>query len=175
WADSGWPDFAMYYPIFAAAPDAVIYGAGLPRSAVQDALQTPLSQHPLASRYGLDVPPSEAEQETREAMQDAAHCGALPAEMLPVMVDAQRLRDMMLAHVTLTALSDTGGPVAVITGNGHARADWGVPALLAHAAPRTVVFTLLQAEPEGTVPGGGDLTLASPAPERGDPCAVFAD
>ncbi|WP_372837353.1 ChaN family lipoprotein, partial [Puniceibacterium confluentis] len=30
WADSGWPDFSMYYPIFVAA-HARVYGAALPR------------------------------------------------------------------------------------------------------------------------------------------------
>ena len=27
WAESGWPDFTMYYPVFAAAPEARILGA----------------------------------------------------------------------------------------------------------------------------------------------------
>ncbi|MEC7965859.1 MAG: ChaN family lipoprotein, partial [Pseudomonadota bacterium] len=32
WADSGWPDFQIYAPVFAAAPMAQLYGAGLPRA-----------------------------------------------------------------------------------------------------------------------------------------------
>ena len=35
WQDSGWPDFAMYHPIFTAAPDAALYGAALPRDRVR--------------------------------------------------------------------------------------------------------------------------------------------
>ncbi|MDX1781946.1 MAG: ChaN family lipoprotein, partial [Thalassovita sp.] len=27
WSDSGWPDFAMYYQVMQAAPDAAIFGA----------------------------------------------------------------------------------------------------------------------------------------------------
>jgi uncharacterized iron-regulated protein len=34
WQDSGWPDFAMYYPIFSSAPDAAIFGGALPRETV---------------------------------------------------------------------------------------------------------------------------------------------
>jgi uncharacterized iron-regulated protein len=30
WAESGWPDFSMYHPIFTAAPEAAIYGALVP-------------------------------------------------------------------------------------------------------------------------------------------------
>ncbi|QUJ76601.1 ChaN family lipoprotein [Sulfitobacter albidus] len=175
WESSGWPDFAMYHPIFRAAPDAALYGAGVPRAQVRRALERPLAENPLSARYGLDRPAPQAEQAQREAGQDAAHCGMLPAEMLPVMVDAQRLRDMTLADAALRALDETGGPVVVITGNGHARLDWGAPALVVRAAPEVSVFSLLQGEAGGTPPGGGSLTLDAPAPASGDPCAAFRD
>jgi hypothetical protein len=44
--------------------------------------------------------------------------------------------------------------VVIITGNGHARTDWGVPALLAVAAPDVTVFALgqFEAEPVSQVP-----------------------
>ena len=173
WSDTAWPSFDMYFPIFAAAPDAVIYGAGVPRDALRSAMQTPLSEHPQAALFGLDQPADATEQSAREALQASAHCGALPEEMLPVMVDMQRLRDMTLADVSLRALRATGGPVVVITGNGHARMDWGMPALLAVAAPDVSVFALAQGEDGGDVQGGFALTLDAPAPARGDPCAAF--
>lgn len=175
WADSGWPAFEMYFPIFAAAPEAQIYGAGVPRDVLRAQVQRPLAQHPLAGAYGLDRAPDPQEQAAREAMQAAAHCDALPEEMLPVMVDAQRLRDMTLADAALRALRDTGGPVAVITGNGHARADWGVPALLAHAGSGVAVFALGQSEAGQGVSGTFSLTLDAARPDRDDPCAAFAD
>ncbi|MEQ6204631.1 ChaN family lipoprotein [Sulfitobacter sp. HNIBRBA2951] len=173
WSGTAWPSFDMYYPIFAASPDAVIYGAGVPRSELRRALEAPLADHPLAQRFGSDTAPDGSLQTAREAVQAAAHCGALPEEMLPVMVDAQRLRDMTLADVSLRALRATGGPVVVITGNGHARAAWGVPALIATAAPDVAVFTLAQGEDGADVQGAFSLTLDAPAPERGDPCAAF--
>jgi hypothetical protein len=84
-----------------------------------------------AARFGLTEALDPDEQAAREAEQQEAHCNALPEEILPGFVEAQRLRDAALAEAALAALADTGGPVVVVTGNGHARADWGVPALLA--------------------------------------------
>ena len=173
WSQSGWPSFDMYYPIFAATPDAAIYGAGVTRAALMAQLETPLTEHPRAAQFGLDSAADPAEQAAREALQARAHCDALPEEVLPMMVDAQRLRDLELADVALRALRDTGGPVVVITGNGHARTDWGMPALLALAAPDVVLFALAQGEEGAAVSGGFALTLDAPAPERGDLCAAF--
>lgn len=176
WADSGWPDFSMYYPIFAAAPEAVHFGAQLPRGAARAAMGQSLADAfgEGAARFGLDQPLPDAQQQKREALQMAAHCDALPAEILPGMVDIQRLRDARLAAAALEALEATGGPVAVITGNGHARKDWGAPALLALAAPDVAILALGQGENDGTAPDGGfDLTESAPAVERPDPCEAF--
>ncbi len=173
WSETAWPSFDMYYPIFAAAPKAVIFGAGITRTELQVLLEQPLDEHPLATKFGLDVMPDAVEQTAREALQAEAHCDALPEQLLPTMVDAQRFRDISLADVALQALERLGGPVVVLTGNGHARADWGMPALVANAAPEVEVFALAQGEDGADVRGGFSLTLDAPSPERGDPCATF--
>jgi uncharacterized iron-regulated protein len=103
----------------------------------------------------------------------AAHCDALPPEMLPVMVSIQRLRDARLAQVALQAFKDTGGPIAVVTGNGHARRDWGAPAVLEHADPSIEIFALGQGEGEDAPPGTFDVVKNAPPPERSDPCESF--
>lgn len=174
WDAGGWPDFSMYYPIFAAAPDAAYYGAGLPREAARAVMDRPLADvfGPGAAAFGLDAPLSAEEQAGREALQAAAHCDALPEEMLPAMVDIQRLRDAMIARTARDALEATGGPVVVITGNGHARGDWGAPALLSRAAPEVAVATLGQGETGFGAPDGAfDAVEMSPGVDRGDPCA----
>ena len=74
---------------------------------------------PSAGFYALDKPLPPEQQEEREALQAAAHCDALPDDMLPVMVGIQRLRDARLAETALEALAMHGAPVVVITGNGH--------------------------------------------------------
>jgi uncharacterized iron-regulated protein len=175
WSATEWPSLDMYYQIFTAAPKAAIFGAGVPRDALRGQWGKPLAQHPLAQKFGLGVPLAPQMQSDREALQSDAHCGALPEEMLPMMVDAQRIRDVALANAVMQALSAVGAPVVVITGNGHARGDWGMPALLQQTVPQISVFSLAQAENGGDVSGGFDLTLSSVAPDREDPCAAFAD
>ncbi|WP_262386414.1 hypothetical protein ROLI_036100 [Roseobacter fucihabitans] len=176
WETSGWPDFAMYYPIFAAAPDAAIYGAGVPREQVRALMEAPLEEAlgvQDAQRFGLDAPLPPEHQNQREELQRIAHCDALPKDLLPMMVSVQRLRDAVLARTALQALRDTGGPVVVITGNGHARADWGAPFLLQQASPDTAVFSIGQGE-GGRMPDGGfDSTVDGSEVNRGDPCDAF--
>ena len=102
-----------------------------------------------------------------------AHCDALPEDILPGMVEAQRLRDAALARAVLAAMAETGGPVAVITGNGHARRDWGLPRMLARAAPDLTLVSIgqFEAPPEDDPPF--DLWLVTTPAPRDDPCAAF--
>ena len=175
WADSGWPDFAMYYPLFAAAPEAAIHGAAVPRAAARAAMQAGIADSfgDDAVDYGLTAPLPPDLQAAQENLQQQAHCNAMPPEMLPIMVDLQRLRDAVLARETLKALDATGGPVVVITGNGHARADWGVPAYIAGLRPDLEVFAIGQQEDGAGAPGDFDTLLSSPAVDRPDPCLQF--
>lgn len=175
WANSGWPDFAMYYPIFAAAPQAAIYGAAIARDDLRrvraEGVEAVFGDD--AARYGLTTPLPEDQQAAREALHLAVHCDALPAEALPGMVMAQRLRDAALARAVVVAYEETGGPVAVITGSGHARTDWGIPAALAEAAPELTVLSIGQTE----TPGADqpyDLWIVTEPAQRDDPCAAFA-
>ena len=38
WEGSGWPDFAIYHPVFSAAQDAALFGGAIPRDAVRRAV-----------------------------------------------------------------------------------------------------------------------------------------
>jgi uncharacterized iron-regulated protein len=182
WDESGWPDFAYYYPLFLRTAAGPIYGAEVPRAAAQEAfaIGAAAAFGPSASRFGLDRPLDPDVQAAREAGQLAVHCDALPADLLPGFVEAQRLRDATLASAALAAWEAHGAPVVVITGNGHARTDWGVPALLAIAEPGLRVVALGQVERDGSEAGAADaddapfdLLQAAPAAERDDPCAAF--
>lgn len=175
WDSSGWPDFSMYAPIFAAST-APVYGAVLPRDEVRRAFSEGAADvfGAEADRYGLTTPLPVEMQEDRAQMQFEAHCEAMPLEMMAGMVEAQRLRDAAFSRVALQALEETGGPVVVIAGNGHARSDWGMPAVLAQAAPDVTVLSVgqLEAPPDEAPPY--DVWLVTDAAERGDPCAGFA-
>jgi len=176
WENSGWPEFSMYFSIFTAAPGAAIFGAQLPREEARRVSGEPLDRvfGPSAGFYGLDEPLPPEEQAMRESMQMAAHCDSLPLETLPTMVGIQRLRDARLAETALEALSMHGGPVVVITGNGHARTDWGAPALLKRAAPEVTVAALGQGETGSEGPDGSfDQVEETAGVERDDPCKAF--
>jgi len=175
WDTSGWPDFAMYYPLFAAAPHAEWFGAGVPREAARAAMGQPLDQAFAgdAARFGLAdaLPPDQ--QKVREAIQARAHCDALPQELLPDMVAIQRLRDATLADAALRAVQETGGPVVVITGTGHARTDWGAPYLLARAAPDLGILSVGQFEIAVDDTPPYDYWIVTDPHPRPDPCAAF--
>lgn len=175
WEASGWPDFSLYAPVFKASEQASHFGALVPRSESQAALKAGVDSHfgAVAQRFGLDQPLPEAEQSAREAEQMANHCNALPDHVLPMLVDVQRLRDASLAAAVERALLQTGGPVVVITGNGHARLDRGLAVYLARAMPDTVIRALGQME-EGSIQGHFDVVLSSPAVSRPDPCLAFS-
>ncbi|SPJ25089.1 hypothetical protein PAA8504_02934 [Palleronia abyssalis] len=175
WEDRGWPDFGIYAPVFAAAEGALILGAELSRDDLSRAVDSGRANSAGGDDpFGLSIPLPTDEQMAREAEQAEAHCNMLPAEALPGMVAAQRLRDAALAEATLKALEASGGPVAVITGNGHARTDRGVPALLRMARPGLHVISIGQSS------GGWDeapfdvlIRTDPPADRAGDPCDAF--
>ncbi|MGB3409032.1 MAG: ChaN family lipoprotein [Jannaschia sp.] len=157
WSEMGWPDIALYLPIFDAISSPLVGAAGEP---------------PDLSSFGLDEPLAAEEQAAREALQADAHCGALPEDLLPRFVARQRETDAQFAARTLEALDRYGPPVVLVAGNGHARRDWGVPAAIARVRPDVSVVAVVQGE-DGLTPPGGDLVLDAPAPDRTDPCEAF--
>lgn len=178
WDASGWPDFALYYPLFAAAPGAAIIGADVPAPDVRRAYTTGAAAvfGPDATIYDLADPLPEAVRTALLTELADAHCGAMPADRLPAMAEVQRLRDATLARAAVTAHRATGGPVVVIAGSGHARTDRGIPAYIAAAAPDLRVLSIGQTEaPARTDPGPQpyDLWLVTDPHPRPDPCAAF--
>lgn len=174
WSEGGWPDFAFYAEILAAAPSARVFGAEQSQADVKRSMVEGAAAvfGPDASTYGLDKKLPVPDQLRREAAQAEAHCGKLPSEMLPGMVEAQRLRDAELADAALWARTMTGdGQVVVIAGSGHASQREGVPALLHTAAPDVTVFSLGQFEAPPDDPADFDAILLAPPVARGDPCA----
>lgn len=184
WSRLGWPDWALYAPVFAAADDAYIAGGGVGSAALRTAMRggAAAAFGAGAETYGLAAALAPAVQAAAEAEMVAAHCDRLPAAAAAPMVEAQRLRDARFAHAARRAAAAGGGRAVLITGNGHARTDRGVPAALAAADPRLRVLALGQLEVDPARPdfaafGPGELPFdyvwfAAPA-ERPDPCAAF--
>lgn len=132
WEKTGWPEFAIYRPIFEAT-----LGAGLPIRAANlgreetrtlgRAGQAALPPE-LVARLGLAEPLPEAQRAAIEREIVEGHCGHVPAAALPGMITVQRARDAHMAAVLHDALAH--GSALLVAGNGHVRRDHGVPARL---------------------------------------------
>lgn len=173
WSERGWGDVALYRPVFEAALEA-----GLPMRAgdlTRDRIRglAREGEASLASdeaiRIGLEVPlEPDAEQRLRDLLV-ASHCGMMSADDVGPRVVIQRARDGAMADAVRQAAAN--GPVVLITGLGHARRDWGVPAVLARTAPDLVVRSVAL-KADGAHPEGGfDHVIATgPSPEHEHPC-----
>ena len=173
WARGRWYDYAIYEPVFEALGDARIVGAASPRAVISQVYKDgPVSAFGEgAARFGLDQPLPAYQQAARLDLQFEAHCEAMPREHLGGMIHVQRYRDAVFARAALEALETYGPPIAVVTGNGHARTDWGVPAAIQRVAPEVTVKSIAFAEAEPDAPYDV-VNLVRPA-EREDPCLAF--
>ena len=173
WEAAGWPDFAIYAPVFAASPGSLVLGAAISQDRMQTAIDAgaAVAFGPDAVEFGL-TPLTPTDQQAREAEQAAAHCGALPPDLLPGMVEVQRVRDASFAWAVIDAFDRLGGPVILITGTGHARTDIGVPAAIRAARPELRVWSLGQLEsPDPDAPF--DAVNVTDPVDRPDPCLAF--
>ena len=175
WDASGWPDFALYYPVFEALGGAKVYGAARSRDEVRRAFDEGAAAvfGQKAALFGLEQPLPTDQLEQRMQEQFEAHCDAMPLEMMGGMVEAQRFRDAAFAAVVVQAFEEVGGPVVLIAGNGHARTDWGVPAMLAAGAPDLSVLVVGFVEAPAEAEHPFDLWVVTEPAVREDPCLAF--
>jgi uncharacterized iron-regulated protein len=181
WKHSGWPDFALYRPIFevALARELPIEPANLSKGQLV-ALHGGLAALPEARRraLGLDAPLSPAARESLADEIREGHCGMANDALVATMVDVQRARDAMLADALLRA----GPPAVLIAGAGHVRRDRGVPLYLARRAPerRVLAIAFVEVGRDGG-PDLHDLVSAfdyvwwTPRVDDEDPCTRFKD
>lgn len=186
WKASGWPDWAMYQPIAAAALDAgaPIVAANLDADQVRAVRRDGVAalDRAFVARYRLDTPtPPDVERAMADEIRDA-HCGHAPDRMLPGMITVQRARDARFADVLRDASADGG---ILIAGGGHVRNDRGVPVFLRHATPdpRVISVAFLEVDTGRTHPpeygarfGGTlpfDYVWFTPAASDEDPCEKF--
>ena len=189
WEGSGWPPRAIYRPVMTAAVrhGGPIIAGGVPRSTVREVGRRGLAVIPDARRRALALAPlSDTQQAGLEKEIVKSHCDMIPRQTARAMSGVQRLRDAVLADRVLDGLRRQGSAV-LIAGDGHARADRGVPLYLRRRAPGVRVFVVWLAEareeaaklrdllPDGAVPARlADVIVVTPRAEREDPCAGFA-
>lgn len=185
WKKSGWPEFALYRPIFeiGLAARLELVAANLPRPVAREAVRKGVEALPADVRELLERAGEPAPEELRAWAKEMKenHCGEVPKELLPGLVRAQRARDVQMA--LRVAAAGGGGGAVLVTGDGHARTDCGVPAWLERVAPgrRHVSIALVEADAElrwprqFAEPYGGDrfpfdFVVFTPRAEREDPC-----
>lgn len=192
WAERGWPDWAIYRPVAAAALDsgAPILAGAVERDKIRrvgregfDALGDG-----VARELGLDTAaPAWMRAEMKSEIADS-HCGYLPEAALAPMADVQRAKDAIMADALLRAIALDGRDTAIlITGASHARGDRGAPWHLRRMAPASVAVAIgfTEVQPGETAAGayeraeGGprafDFLWFTPRVDNDDPCEVFAE
>jgi uncharacterized iron-regulated protein len=170
WDKSGWPDFALYEPIFAIAIAAKLHivGGNAPTSLVKHVAFTG------EGAGNLSALPAPAEQDLESELADS-HCGALPPEALPSMALAQRVRDARIAQHAREAEKSSHPRSVVIAGNGHTRIDRGAPWAALQVEPTlrqlSISFQEVSASPDPNPPYDVVWTTAAMPPE--DHCKNF--
>ena len=105
-----------------------------------------------------------------------SHCGMLPPQAAPGMVDAQSLRDALLAQAVMQAKTQyPDSPIILITGNGHADRISGVPVFLQRQGLNPAELTVvLLGDPGSDLSAlGADAKIQFRAIRRPDPCEMF--
>lgn len=150
WADSGWPEWSEYQPIFAHAWQAElsIHAGSLPK----EALKT-LAKEGRWQDYALDdlhasTPLPDALLTGLTQQLTEAHCGYFPDSYGDYLISIQRTRDALLANALLEQ-AQPGGAL-LIAGNGHIREDRAVPYYLRQRLeqPSIASVALIEVSPE---------------------------
>ncbi|MEC9348062.1 MAG: ChaN family lipoprotein [Pseudomonadota bacterium] len=186
WEESGWPDWAIYRPIAKVAMQA-----GLPQ-VPGDLTRDDRRSIARAGLGGLSAASAElvAARALWTPELDASlrneligsHCGMIPTEIIPRMVNVQRARDVSLALAMVEVATDDGA--VLIAGAGHARKDRGVPLYLRVVQPAAKVVSvgIFEVQENMTTPlaylanygtGAFDLVLFTPALDTKDPCEAL--
>ncbi|MGE5160937.1 MAG: ChaN family lipoprotein [Betaproteobacteria bacterium] len=166
-------DWARYRPFvqLALEYDLPIVAANLSRQdAARVAREGPDAVFSEVERARLGLDRFDEILPKHEHVVQVGHCDMLPKSVLPGLARAQVARDAVLAQALGPHL-ERG--VVLLTGNGHARRDIGVPRhLRAQDQARAWSIGLLE---EGTEARSAqfDVALVGPAQERPDPCAAL--
>ncbi|WP_316861444.1 ChaN family lipoprotein [uncultured Cohaesibacter sp.] len=131
WEERGWPDWAIYQPIFRQAlSHSMVLGAGNPdRKTLMDVGRGSQLSDGLLDDLRWDQTYSEAQREDLVDELVEAHCGMIGRDAVSPMVSMQRFKDAHMARAMRRAQRESD-VVILIAGNGHVRKDRGVPIFL---------------------------------------------
>lgn len=180
WADSGWPAWPIYRPVFEAtlAAELPILAAELPREQTRMFMAEGLAlfEPAFVARFGLAQPLAPELQAAWLDDMFVSHCEMVPREHLGGMVEIQRVRDARMADALLRGAAAHEQAI-LIAGGGHARRV-GVPRLLQMVEPDAAIVGVgfVAVSPARTQPadydqGEFDVLVFTPDLAREDPCA----
>jgi uncharacterized iron-regulated protein len=173
WAESGWPEFALYEPVFTATldADATVIAAHPTKAEVRTAMKEGVEALGDAAA-GLPVKPlTDAQRGELEQEIVDSHCGHASEPVVAMMVAGQVLKDAWMAR-ELTA----AGPRSVlVAGNGHTRTDRGVPWYL-EGVVKSVAFVEVgeQTDPAAYAEHA-DYVWFTPRVDEVDPCEAYRE
>lgn len=170
WQESGWPDWELYRPIAAVALSRKLpqYPGNLDGPVVRNLARLGFDGLPDATSRALATNARWTKDDEAALTVDLVdgHCGFMPEGMIGPMGYVQRARDAVMAAALLEA--DVGHGAVLIAGNGHVRADRGVPRYL-EPESRVLSIGILEA-----LPGLEDWTAYLDSPDEFD-IVVFTE
>ena len=176
WSVQGWPDFAMYWPLFELARKN-----GLP--VVGTDLDPAVTRR--ISREGLGAA-GEAPARLRSALPDdpardqaiarrirTAHCDRISESRAERMLESWYARNVVIARRVSGAL-ERASQVVVIIGRGH-QSMGGVPEQLdaLRRGTRQFVVALIEGEADSSSETTADVVWLTPTRQRPDPCSTL--
>lgn len=190
WEERGWPAWSMYQVIAEAAlPAGLPLATGnLSKAAVKALAFEGWDALPAAQRERLKVEaalPESVAAAHRKAVVEG-HCGMLPESAAGPMARVQAAKDSVMAAALLDGGGSTDGAV-LIAGNGHVRADVGVPFQLRRLGGDDLLAVAAQeVQADETDPAAYgaaygadappfDYIFFTPAIDTTDPCETYKD
>ena len=159
--NAGWA-WPLYQPYVALALE---YRLPLLAANVSRADARRVSTEGLAAGGFESAVPADIGSYQTRAIVDS-HCGMIDAVQARRMAASQVARDQFMAHLLL---ENSAHGAVLLAGNGHVRADMGVPRWLpASARQRSVAIGVLETDDADT--GAFDRVFTTPAQTRADPC-----
>jgi len=180
WSKTGWPDFAMYWPLFDLARRSTlrVVAADLDVAVARRIAREGLSGLPDGARLRSLLPPDPAREAAIARTIRTGHCDLLPERHIPTMVESWHARNVSMARRLAEALAQTP-QVVVIAGRGH-QAPGGLPAQLEALRPgtRQLVVEMLEVGPDDDPrdvlgEATGDIVWLTPPAERPDQCEAL--
>lgn len=192
WEQSGWPKWRIYRPVadMALQYDAPLLAGGLNRDTTRAVGQKGVDAlgAERVRRLKLDEAIGKDMRDSMRAEIARSHCGQMPEQMADPMVTVTLAKDAAMAEAMIRgSTSGDRDSALLIAGNGHVRADRGVPWHLRRLSPgaRIVSVGLVEVSGDATDPqdyvegyGGSipfDFVWFSPRVDDDDPCEVFAE